>query len=1026
MMKQKFQNINIKIALAAVAVAAILGCMTLFFVNEVEEQLWEQSVSTIMESTRQGGTTLRVQLHEEQQSMNVVAGYLSMLDAGQTDLLDESVESYGKVNRGISLYFTDGVCYPSGEAADEEAVKALSGMDWENGVIDPHINSVTGVNVFNLYTKVTLRDGTEGYLLKEYEIDSIVDTFSISFYNDAGFSYVMDTKGTILIRPPHPNSNKTVRNLFDMLVQEENSEDSLERFRESLEASRTGWATFNYMDEATVFCYIPLGLGSDWYLISIIPQAVVNAQTNEILTRTMLLIGIILLGIALLVAMYFRYVSRTNRRLRSQADYISHLYNAVPEGIALVTLDEPYRFLQLNREGRHLLGYSQAPLQNSLEEEKLSRIICPQDYERIAQILHDTAFSGVKNQFECRVAKTDGSFFWIAGLVEKTLDEAGSPILIATFHDITEEKLAEEEAEREKRQERILLVSAISSVYPVIVSLNLTRDTLKFIYIQQGLMVRIGEQKTYSELYQGFIKLIHPGNAEEFRRRFAPENLLDRLGQDRNEVFLEARQMMTDGQYHWISIQIISIENPYSDDKLAILISRRIDEQRYEEEQQRQALQSALENAKAASEAKSRFLSNMSHDIRTPMNAIVGMTAIAASHLDDRERVAECLEKISFSSSHLLSLINDILDMSKIESGKLSLAEEPFNLAKLISDVVELVRPQAESGGLKLLLRQPVLKNKMVTGDPLRIRQVYLNILSNAVKYTPRGGSVTIEAEQEASRQKGYRNYVFHCTDTGIGMSGEFLQRLYQPFEREEGADTRKVTGTGLGMAITKNIIDMMGGDIHVKSGLGEGTKFTVTLPLLLQETGQEEVTSGRQSLNCGDSDENRQGPDDLGEDREADEALGLDGGPVCSGSRVLLVEDNALNREIARILIEETGAVVEEACDGAEAVQMVADSDNGYYGIIFMDIQMPVMDGYEAAKAIRRLNRTDAPDIPIVAMTANAFEEDIRAALRAGMNAHFAKPIDVKELEKLLRRYLCKTGEKESKTYRTQENLPR
>ena len=1013
MMKQKIQKIKIEIALAAVAVAAILGCMTFFFVAEVKEQLWEQSINTIMESTRQGRTTLRVQLQKEQQSMNVLAEYLSMLDVGQTELLDEVVDNYGKVNSGISLYFADGACYPSGKAADEGAVKALIGTDRFNGVTDPHINSVTGVNVFNLYTRVTLRDGTKGYLLKEYEIDSIVDTFSISFYNDAGFSYVMDAEGMILIRPPHPNSNKTVRNLFDMLVREENSEDSLQRFRESLVNSRSGWATFSYMDEATVFCYTPLGLGSDWFLMSIIPQDVVNAQTNEILTRTMLLIAVILLGIALLVVMYFRYVSRTNRRLRSQADYIRHLYNAVPEGIALLTLDEPYRFLQLNREGLHLLGDIQTPLQTAFDEDKLSRVICPDDYERIAQILHDTALSGKKNQFECRVAKADGSFFWIAGLVEKTLDEAGSPILIATFHDVTAEKLAEEEAEREKRQERILLVSAISSVYPVIVSLNLTRDTLKFIYIQQGLMVRIGEQKTYSELYQGFQKLIHPDNAEEFGRRFAPERLSDRLGQDRNEVFLEARQMMTDGQYHWISVQIILVENPYSDDKLAILISRRIDEQRYEEDQQRQALQSALENAKAASEAKSRFLSNMSHDIRTPMNAIVGMTAIAASHLDDRERVAECLEKISFSSSHLLSLINDILDMSKIESGKLSLEVEPFNLAKLVSDVTELVRSQADAGGLKLQLRQPNLKNEMVIGDPLRIRQVYLNILSNAVKYTPRGGSVTIEAEQEASRQKGYRNYVFRCTDTGIGMSGEFLQRLYQPFEREKGAVTSKITGTGLGMAITKNLIDMMGGDIHVKSGLGEGTEFTVTLPLPLQGTGQEGAVSGRYDIGCLDADEDRQGTDVPEGDREPDVEVILDDMPDCSGKRVLLVEDNAMNREIARILIEETGAVVEEAGDGVQAVRMVADSDVGYYGLIFMDIQMPVMDGYEAAKAIRRLKRPDASDIPIVAMTANAFEEDIRAALRAGMNAHFAKPIDVKELEELLCRYLCKTGER-------------
>lgn len=980
-MKQTKKKIKLRITFTALVISGILAIVAIFFVTEVKEQLWQQSVNTIMESTRQGSNTLKVQLQDGFRSLELVKGYLSLITAGQTDKLEAAVGGYGQVDSSISLYFMDGFSFPKGHSIDEEAVKALPDIESDSGIIDPHISSVTGVNVFDLYTKVLLKDGTPGYLLKEYEIDQIVDSFSISFYNNAGFSYVMDAEGDILIRPLHPDSNKTVRNLFDMLPKGENSKESLKQFQDAIEEAKTGWAVFTYMEEPTVFCYTPLGMGSDWYLISIIPQEVVDTQTKDILIRTLILIVAILSGITFLVTMYFRYVNRTNRRLKSQADYTAHLYNAVPEGIALLTLEEPFRFLQLNREGRRLLGYPQDSPDDIPKEQMLKHVVEPEDYERLADILHATAVSGDKNSFENRVIKVDGSFFWAAGLVEKTLDENGKPILITTFHDITAEKLAEEEMQREKRQERIMLVSAISTVYPVIISLNLTKDTLKFIYVKNDLMVDMGKQKTYGGLYHEFLQNVHPDNAVEFERRFAPENILRRLGRERQEIFLEARQMLTDGHYHWIFTLIISVDNPYSDDRLAILLSRRIDEQRADEEQQRQALQSALENAKAASVAKSQFLSNISHDIRTPMNAIVGMTAIAAAHLDERDRVAECLKKINFSSQHLLSLINDILDMSKVENGKLSISEEPFDLAELVLDIVELVRVQAESGGLTLKVHKPAIRDEKVIGDPLRIRQVYLNILSNAVKYTQSGGSVSVEAWQESSRKKGYQNYVFRCTDTGIGMDQEFLQKLYQPFERAQDETARKISGTGLGMAITKNIIELIGGDIHVKSSPGEGSAFTVTLPLRLQKMQKEE---------------------------RAEETEALSGRSSTSiGGRVLLAEDNAMNREIARALIEDDQTVVEEAVNGAEAVQMVKDSPQGYYDLILMDIQMPVMNGYEAAEAIRKLDRKDAGTVPIVAMTANAFEEDIRTALSAGMNAHFSKPVDVKELEKLLHRYL-------------------
>ncbi len=281
--------------------------------------------------------------------------------------LDEFIGGYSAVDTGVRLYLKNGRSYPVNAGIDENAAGQLEKEEERNGIIAPHISSATGVNVFDVFVRVTFRDGIIGYLVKEYEVNQIVDTFTVSFYQDAGFSYVVDKNGNVLIRPPHPGSNKTVQNLFDMLPDTKNNPAHLEQFTEALQTGKTGWATFIYQEEETVFCFVPLKLQTDWYLVSIIPAAVVNAQTQQILLRTLILIGGIILGIALLVLLYFHYVNRTNRRLRNQVDYTRHLYNAVPEGIALMTVEEPYRFLQLNEEGLRLMGYPEAPQMTPLQ-----------------------------------------------------------------------------------------------------------------------------------------------------------------------------------------------------------------------------------------------------------------------------------------------------------------------------------------------------------------------------------------------------------------------------------------------------------------------------------------------------------------------------------------------------------------------------------------------------------------------------------------------------------------------------------
>ncbi|NBJ66249.1 ATP-binding protein [Adlercreutzia caecimuris] len=385
----------------------------------------------------------------------------------------------------------------------------------------------------------------------------------------------------------------------------------------------------------------------------------------------------------------------------------------------------------------------------------------------------------------------------------------------------------------------------------------------------------------------------------------------------------------------------------------------------------RQRLMDSVAAAEDANRAKSNFLASMSHDIRTPMNAILGFSELIDREAGHEEAVREYNRKIALSGRHLLGLINDVLDMSKIESGKTELTAEPFSLAETVAAVEAMMRPQTDAKGQTFTVEVTGISHDRLVGDEGRLRQILMNVLSNAMKYTGTGGKILLRIDGSLARHGTLQHVRILVRDNGIGMSDDYLATIFDSFSREESTLTNKIQGTGLGMAITKNLVDLMGGAITVRSKLDAGSVFIIDLdfpPAEAESEEREEPVSAPAT--------------------DADEALG--------GKHFLVAEDNDLNAEIIGAILTIHGATCEVAENGQVAVDKFSQSEPGAYDMIFMDVQMPVMNGHEAARAIRALDRPDAREIPIIAMTANAFAEDEREALAAGMSAHVAKPIDV------------------------------
>ena len=804
----------------------------MYYLKSMQKALWNKSVTDILEVTSQGRHALDTYIEKDMEMLHWLASEMSREDSGDQDgiqnvmkMADGSDEDYLCIDLDTDTAYSG--LLEKGFNMEPEDVELFSSMEGK-GIREPFLDGYTGIWMLGYYECFSWQNGARGYMQKTMPLKEVAERFSLSFYDNTGFSYVVNRNGDILVRSQHRNSNRTFQNIFDIIDLQGNDGKAVASFRTAMEQGKKGVARFSYQKEAYVFCYVPMEMAPDWYVVSIIPDRVIMEQAHNIIQNSRAFLGLILACALVTGAFFVMYRNSTSRVL-----------------------------------------------------------------------------------------------------------------------------LAEEEARKA---------------------------------------------------------------------------------------------------------------------------------------------------AESANLAKSQFLSNMSHDIRTPMNAIIGMTRIASDHLDDRERLKDCLKKIHMSGQLLVGLINDILDMSKIESGKMLLNNNNSSIVELLLNLVSITQPMVNEKKQSFHIRLHGVRHEMLCFDSLRLNQILINLLSNALKFTQEGGTISVDVTELPSKKAGYTHFRFSVTDNGIGIKPEFLENLFTAFTRERDGRVDKIEGSGLGMAITKMIVTMMEGNITVESEPGVGSRFTVDLDFLpadedepqrlplpsirvliadddkatcesavefLQELGVDAdmAEDGRSAAAKADS-AHRQGEDyrmiildwkmpgidgvntarrirekvgnevpilivsayDWSSIEEEAREAGVDGfiqkpffkstlyrcirryvfgeqvksteepsgTPDFSGRNILLVEDNEINREIAQEVLSAAGATVDTACDGKEGVEKFVGSADGYYDLILMDIQMPVMNGYEATKSIRSLDRGDAGSVPIFAMTADAFAEDIEEAEKAGMNGHLAKPLDI------------------------------
>jgi len=523
--------------------------------------------------------------------------------------------------------------------------------------------------------------------------------------------------------------------------------------------------------------------------------------------------------------------------------------------------------------------------------------------------------------------------------------------------------------------EQFQIFTALSKDYLNIFMIDADSGMAKILkldgYVTTGLEKDTDKTYPYDATCQQYIaERVHPDDKKMMREALKLKKVEKELSE--KVEYVSAYKTLVNEETHYYQFKYMRLENS----SYIVAGFQNIDALISKERKVQETLEAALKAEERSNRAKSMFLNSMSHDIRTPLNAIIGCTTLAATHLEDTEAMKKYLSRITTAGNHLLSLVNDILDMNHIENGNVKIECVPVNLPDFVEKLEMILQSGIAEKKLHLTIDTENIRHAEVLTDRLRLNQVFLNILRNSVKYTEDAGHILFRVEELEDSPEGYGHYRFTVRDDGIGMSPEFVGHIFDTFSREQTVTVSGIQGSGLGMSIAKHIVDLLGGTIHVTSEKGKGTEMVVSLQLKISDAPVDTTCESRENVDF-------------------------------SGKKILLVEDNELNREIVIEILRETGIMIDTAEDGTIAVEKMMQAKPGQYDLILMDIQMPLMDGYEATKRIRRFAKPDVANIPIIAMTANAFEEDRSKAYKAGMNGYIAKPIDLTAMMETMRKFL-------------------